>query len=105
MNIPIAETKSANIEASFNVSKQQLSILLTDQKELKVTLNIPKEKTTKSCTLKKGISLLIDVKEGKQYQILFPEYTRTNIIHDDDSKENDPLKFRSVILFKYWGEE
>ena len=46
-----------------------------------------------------------DVKEGKQYQILFPEYTRTNIIHDDDSKENDPLKFRSVILFKYWGEE
>ena len=105
MNIPIAETKSANIEASFNVSKQQLSILLTDQKELKVTLNIPKEKTTKSCTLKKGISLLIDVKEGKQYQILFPEYTRTNIIHDGDSKENDPSKFRSVILFKYWGEE
>ena len=105
LNVPIGDKKSVYIEASFNASKQQLSLLLTNQKELKVTLSIPKEKTAKNCTLKEGVSLLINVKGNNRYQILFPEYMLTSIVHDEDNlKESEPLKFRGVILFKYWGE-
>lgn len=105
LNIPIEEKKSACIEVSFNTSKQQLTLLLTSQKELKATLKVPKEKIKKNCTLKEGVPLLIDVKEKKQYQILFPEYILTSVVHDEDElKESEVLKFRGVILFKYWGE-
>lgn len=105
LNVPIGDKKSVYIEASFNASKQQLSLLLTNQKELKVTLSIPKEKTAKNCTLKEGVPLLINVKGNNRYQILFPEYMLTSIVHDEDNpKESEPLKFRGVILFKYWGE-
>lgn len=104
MDVPVALTKSARIEASFNATKQQLSIQLTDLKELKATLSIPKEKITKNCTLKAGIPLLINVKEGMKHQILFPEYT-LEIDHDEDEpKEGDLPKFKGVILFTYRGE-
>lgn len=104
MDVPVALTKSARIEASFNATKQQLSIQLTDLKELKATLNIPKEKITKNCTLKAGIPLLIDVKEGMKYQILFPEYTLEIDRDEDEPKEGDLPKFKGVILFTYRGE-
>ena len=104
MDVPVALTKSARIEASFNATKQQLSIQLTDLKELKATLNIPKEKITKNCTLKAGIPLLINVKEGMKHQILFPEYTLEIDRDEDEPKEGDLPKFKGVILFTYRGE-
>ena len=104
MDIPVAQTKTARIEASFNATKQQLSIQLTDQKELKATLIVTEEKTSKNCTLKAGIPLLIDVKEGMKYQILFPEYTLEIDRDEDEPKEDDFPKFRSVIIFTYRGE-
>ena len=104
MDVPVALTKSARIDASFNATKQQLSIQLTNLKELKATLNIPKEKTSKNCTLKAGIPLLINVKEGMKYQILFPEYTLEIDRDEDEPKEGDLPKFKGVILFTYRGE-
>lgn len=104
MDVPVALTKSARIEASFNATKQQLSIQLTDLKELKATLSIPKEKITKNCTLKAGIPLLINVKEGMKHQILFPEYTLEIDRDEDEPKEGDLPKFKGVILFTYRGE-
>lgn len=104
MDVPVALTKSAHIEASFNATKQQLSIQLTDLKELKATLSIPKEKITKNCTLKAGIPLLINVKEGMKHQILFPEYTLEIDRDEDEPKEGDLPKFKGVILFTYRGE-
>lgn len=104
MDVPVALTKSARIETSFNATKQQLSIQLTDLKELKTTLSIPKEKTSKNCTLKAGIPLLINVKEGMKYQILFPEYTLEIDRDEDEPKEGDLPKFKGVILFTYRGE-
>lgn len=105
LNIPIDEKKSVCIEASFNTAKQQLALLLISQKELKAALIVPKENICKNCTLKEGVPLLIDVKEKKQYQILFPEYILTSVVHDEDEhNESEALKFRGVILFKYRGE-
>lgn len=104
MDVPVALTKSARIEASFNATKQQLSIQLTNLKELKATLSIPKEKITKNCTLKAGIPLLINVKEGMKHQILFPEYTLEIDRDEDEPKEGDLPKFKGVILFTYRGE-
>ena len=104
MDVPVALTKSAHIEASFNATKKQLSIQLTDLKELKATLSIPKEKITKNCTLKAGIPLLINVKEGMKHQILFPEYTLEIDRDEDEPKEGDLPKFKGVILFTYRGE-
>ena len=103
--IPMAETKSANIKVSFNASRQQLSLLLTNQDELKATLRIDKEKTTKNCALKKDVPLLVKVKEDCGCYIFFPEYTLTEIINnEDESEESSSLKFRGAIKFKYWGE-
>lgn len=104
MDVPVALTKSVRIKASFNATKQQLSIQLTDLKELKAILSIPKEKITKNCTLKAGIPLLINVKEGMKYQILFPEYTLEIDRDEDEPKEGDLPKFKGVILFTYRGE-
>lgn len=104
MNVPVAQTKSACIEASFNAIKQQLNIQLTNQKELKATLIVTEEKTSKNCTLKAGIPLLIDVKEGMKYQILFPEYTLEIDRDEDEPKEGDLPKFRGIIIFTYRGE-
>ncbi len=104
MNVPVAQTKSACIEASFNAIKQQLNIQLTNQKELKATLIVTEEKTSKNCTLKAGIPLLIDVKEGMKYQILFPEYTLEIDRDEDEPKEGDLPKFRGIIIFTCRGE-
>lgn len=104
MDVPVALAKSVRIKASFNATKQQLSIQLTDLKELKAILSIPKEKITKNCTLKAGIPLLINVKEGMKYQILFPEYTLEIDRDEDEPKEGDLPKFKGVILFTYRGE-
>lgn len=104
MDVPVVLTKSVRIKASFNATKQQLSIQLTDLKELKAILSIPKEKITKNCTLKAGIPLLINVKEGMKYQILFPEYTLEIDRDEDEPKEGDLPKFKGVILFTYRGE-
>lgn len=104
MDVPVALTKSVRIKVSFNATKQQLSIQLTDLKELKATLSIPKEKITKNCTLKAGIPLLINVKEGMKYQILFPEYTLEIDRDEDEPKEGDLPKFKGIILFTYRGE-
>lgn len=104
MDVPVALTKSVRIKVSFNATKQQLSIQLTDLKELKAILSIPKEKITKNCTLKAGIPLLINVKEGMKYQILFPEYTLEIDRDEDEPKEGDLPKFKGIILFTYRGE-